>query len=91
MQWMTFCYAKMVPWVVLVFSTACGQIQIFFFLFDIMNDLPKWGTDPNSSDILTFSLIEIRFLFLPPENIRTPLGFFVFSGDPRMEILVRNG
>ena len=56
-----------------------------------MNDLPKWGTDPNSSDILTFSLIEIRFLFLPPENIRTPLGFFVFSGNPRMEMLVRNG
>ena len=35
------CYMNMVPWVVLAFS---GVVKV--------NDLSKWGTDPNFSDIL---------------------------------------
>ena len=43
---------NMVPRVELAFSAACEHAQIIFFLFVIMNDLSKWGTDPNFSDIL---------------------------------------
>ena len=72
-----------------VFSTAFGQIQVFF-LFVIMNDLSKWGTDPNFSDIIAPSPSLTHFwpmfpflFFLPPENIGKLLVFWCFQGVQR--------
>ena len=46
-----------------------------FFLFVIITDLSKQGTDPNFSGMLT----PLCFYFAPPENIRKPLAFQCFQ------------
>ena len=49
-----------------------------------MNDLSKWGTDSNFSDILTPSPSLTHFWpmfpFLAPENISKALVFWCFQG-----------
>ena len=83
---MTLCYMNMVSWVVLAFSAACGQIQITFFLFVIMNDLPKWGTDPNFSYSFTKfnSFLAEIFIFYPLKISESlSLCFFLCLSIPR--------
>ena len=76
----------MVSWVVLAFSAVCGQIQITFFLFVIMNDLPKWGTDPNFSYFFTKfnSFLADVFIFYPLKISESlSLCFFLCLSIPR--------